>query len=121
MGRLVIVVPLREGGDREARALLRQGPPVEPERGSLERYWAFVTNREAVLVFEAPGLGANDGAPWRDVSAWREGSRWERCTESAPRLAQSIRSWERPPELDGLFFGPQPGPGDSEGGDVIGT
>jgi hypothetical protein len=36
---------------------------------------------------------------------------WER-----PRLPEEEFSWERPPHLNGVSFGPQPGPGDSEGG-----
>jgi hypothetical protein len=121
VGRLVVVLPLRQGAAGEARALLRQGPPVDPSRGGLERYAAFVSDREAILVLEGPGVTTGDQAPWEDVSAWREGSRWERCLRSGPRLAEVIHAWERPPELEGLFFGPLPGPGDSEGGDVIGT
>ena len=116
----MVVLPLGQGTAEEARALLRQGPPVEPLRGGYERYAAFVTNREAILVLEGPRVGTGDEAPW-DVSAWREGSRWERLLRSGPRLAEVIHSWERPPKLEGLSFGPLPGPGDSEGGDVIGT
>jgi hypothetical protein len=121
VGRLVLVLPLRQGTAEEVRALLRQGPPVDPASGGFERYAAFVSDWEAILVLEGPGVGTPDQASWADVSVWEEGSRWERCLRSGPRLAEVIHSWERPPELEGLFFGPLPGPGDSEGGDVIGT
>jgi hypothetical protein len=66
-----------------------------------------------------PAVRRDDRAPWENVSAWREGSRWERCLESGPRFAEIIHAWERPRKLEGLFFGPLPGPGDSEGGDVL--
>jgi hypothetical protein len=121
VGRVVVVLPLRQGTAGEVRALLRQGPPVDLASGGFERYAAFVLDREAILVLEGPGVGTRDRAPWADVSAWREGSRWERCLRSGPRLAEVIHSWERPSELDGLSFAPLPGPGNSEGGDVIGT
>ena len=66
-----------------------------------------------------PAVRRDDRAPWEDVSAWREGSRWERCLESGPRFAEIMHAWEPPGKLEGLFFGPLPGPGDSEGGDVL--
>lgn len=119
MGSVAIVVPLREDAFEEVLALLEQGPPLDPTDGAFERYWAFLSRREAVLVFEGTGIDRGDGTPWEDLTSWRDGARWERCAASAPRLANSVDSRWRPPDLDGVFFGPQPGPGDSEGGDTL--
>jgi hypothetical protein len=119
MGRLVVVVPLREDAHRDALALLRQGPPLDLEAGGVERYGAFMTDREAILVLEIPGLPGSDGLPWQDLSSWRNGAGWQRCASSPPRLAESIHSWERPRDLEGVFFGPLPGPGNSDGGDNL--
>jgi hypothetical protein len=120
MGRLVVVVPLREDAHRDALALLRQGPPVDLEAHGVQGYWAFVTSGEAVLVLEGPGIGRSDGgSPWQDLSAWRDGARWQQCAHGRPRLAESIHSWERPRDLEGVSFGPLPGPGDSDGGDNL--
>jgi hypothetical protein len=119
MGRLVVLVPLREAAHRDALALLRNGPPLELEEGALDRYWAFLSIHEAILVLEGPGVEGHDG--WRDPSTWRDGSRWKDCARSPPRLLEAVRSWERPPNLVGVFFGPLPGPGDSEGGDAAGA
>jgi hypothetical protein len=119
MGRLVVVVPLREGAQEDALDLLRQGPPLDLEPGKVQSYSAFVTDREAVLVLEGPRVGRSDGLPWQELSAWRDGARWKQCAESHPRLGESVHSWEPPPDLEGLFFGPLPGPGDSDGGDVL--
>lgn len=55
MGRLVVIVPLREGAYPEAQALLRQGPPLEPQDGAVERYWAFLSRAEAVLGLRGTG------------------------------------------------------------------
>lgn len=88
----------------------------------LQQYQAFLSSREAVIVLEGPGLGLGPGrGPWDDLTAWRKGSAWARCAASAPRIAESVHSWERSPDLQGVFFGPLPGPGDSEGGDAIAT
>lgn len=121
VGRLVVIVPLRKDAFREAKALLRQGPPLDLGNIGVERYQAFVSSREAVLALEGPAVGKSDGPSWDDISTWRNGPRWERCARSAPRLAEGIHAWERATELTGVFFGPLPGPGDSEGGDAVGT
>lgn len=115
VGRVVVVVPLRDGTREDALGLLRAGPPLEVER--LQRYRAFLSPREAVIILEGPGVGP--GQSWTDLTAWRDGSAWARCAASAPRIAESVHSWERSPDLQGVFFGPLPGPGDSEGGDAI--
>ena len=113
----MIVVPLRDGAREDVEALLRQGPPVEV--GDLERYAAFVTAQEAVLVLDGPDVGPTDGRPWRDPTAWRDGSRWAGCAAADPRIGEAAHVWTRSPDLQGVFFGPQPGPGDSEGGDPL--
>jgi hypothetical protein len=114
---MVIVVPLREGTRRDALDLLRSGPPIEIEE--LDRYLAFLSKEEAVVVVAGPDVGPEDGRPWEDPLAWRDGERWARCAASAPRVASTVHAWERAPELQGVFFGPLPGPGDSEGGDAL--
>jgi hypothetical protein len=119
MGRLVVIVPLREGAQSEAVALLRGGTPFEVQVDELDRCAGILSKREAVLLFEGSGVG-EDTVPWRELSRWRDGSAWERCAEGPPRLGELIYSSERPPNLTGVFFGPLPGPGDSEGGDTAG-
>ena len=119
MGRLLLVVPLLEDSHRDASALLRQGPPLNLEASGVERYGAFMTNREAILVLEGTWLGGSDRLPWQDLSSWRNGAAWQRCASAPPRLAEVIHSWERPRDLEGVFFGPLPGPGDSDGGDIL--
>jgi hypothetical protein len=119
MGRLVVIVPLREGAEGAAVTLLRGGPPFELHIDALDRYAAFLSTREAVLMLEGSGIG-EDTVPWGELSRWRDGSAWERCAEGPPRLGELIDSSERPPNLTGVFFGPLPGPGDSEGGHTAG-
>jgi hypothetical protein len=119
MGRLVVIVPLREGAEGAAVTLLRGGPPFELHIDALDRYAAFLSTREAVLMLEGSGIG-EDTVPWSELSRWRDGSAWERCAQGPPRLGELIDSSERPPNLTGVFFGPLPGPGDSEGGDIAG-
>ena len=96
MSRLVLVVPLREGTAARARDLLREGPPFELETTHLERHEVFLTEHEAVFVFEtageAPALELEAGNPRlrKAAAAWRE------CMADRPRKAETAFSWERP-------------------------
>jgi hypothetical protein len=90
MGRLVVVVPLREGVREDAVDLLRRGPPLDLEPSKVQSFLSFVTDREAILVLEGPWVGRSDGLPWQELSAWRDGERWKRCAESPPRLGESV-------------------------------
>ena len=55
----------------------------------------FLTEREVVFVFEAPGeattleLAADDPGLWKAAAAWRE------CLADRPRKAEVAFSWER--------------------------
>ena len=112
MGRVAVIVPLRSGVSDEVSELLQDGPPVHVER--LARFQGFVTPGEAILYFEGPAVTAEDPV-WRNLAAWRAGDRWKRSAAGPARVAESAGSWERAPDMEGFFFGPLPGPGNSEG------
>ena len=95
MSRLVLVVPLREGTAERVRGLLAEGPPFELATTHLERHEVYLTEREAVFVFEAPGetppleLRAGNPALRTAAAAWRE------CMAGRPRKAETAFSWLR--------------------------
>jgi hypothetical protein len=95
MSRLVLVVPLADGAKDRARELLDQGPPFDPETTDLERHSVYLTDHEAVFVFETPGdeppleLRAEDPALLGTAEAWRD------LMAGRPRIAQPAFSWER--------------------------
>jgi hypothetical protein len=118
MSRAVLVLSLRDDATERAAELLRGGPPFDPEAVGLERHHVFLTDREAVFVFEADSPDAaerlvGDGAFWSAASAWEE------LVEGPPRLAEDLYSWVRPQVPDDISFAPTPGPGDSDGGDLF--
>jgi hypothetical protein len=117
MSRAVVVLPLREGTSEQAAELLRGGPPFDPEQVGLERHHVFLTEREAVFVFEADSRDAADrligeGRFWSAASVWKD------LVEGPPRLAEDAYSWVRSHVPDDVSFAPTPGPGDSDGGDL---
>jgi hypothetical protein len=118
MSRAVVVLPLLEGASEQVAKLLRRGPPFDPEAVGLERHHVFLTDQEAVFVFEADTPDAaerlvGEGSFWSAASAWKE------LVAGPPRLAEDVYSWVRPHVPEDLSFASTPGPGDSDGGDLF--
>lgn len=101
MSRLVVVVPLEEGSHERARALLEEGPPFDLEETEFDRHHVFLTQKEAVFVFEAPGPAATLSFPAEDVGLWKAAAAWGECMSARPRKAQTAYSWERTAEPGG--------------------
>jgi hypothetical protein len=116
--RAVLVVPLVEGAQERVAELLRGGPPFDPEEVGLGKHQVFLTESEAVFLFEAESPEAAD----RLLSTsrlWSAATVWKELVAGPPRLADNAFSWVRPPEGNDLSFEGTPGPGYSEGGDVF--
>jgi hypothetical protein len=95
VSRLVLVVPLREGAAARARELVAEGPPFELDTTELDRHEVYLTDREAVFIFETAGdeppLRLQAGSPMlrKAAAAWRE------CIAGRPRKAETGFSWVR--------------------------
>ena len=116
--RAVLVVPLVDGAQQRVAELLRHGPPFDPEEIGLGRHHVFLTENEAVFLFESDSAGAAE----RLLSSsrlWSAAAAWKDLVAGPPRLADNAFSWVRAPEDDQLSFAGTPGPGYSEGGDVF--
>jgi len=118
MSRAVVVLPLREGTSERAAELLRGGPPFDPEEIGLERHHVFLTEHEAIFVFEADSSYAaerlmGEGRFWSAASAWKD------IVEGPPLFAEDAYSWVRPHVPEDATFAPTPGPGNSDGGDLF--
>jgi len=115
---LVVVLPLKEGARERALALLADGPPFALEQTQYSRHNVFLTAREVVFVFEAPGANAALQLPGEDPGLWKAADAWGELLAETPRVAQESFSWTRSPDSTGFSYEPTPGPGDSEGGDI---
>jgi hypothetical protein len=115
--RLVIVVPLQQDARGRAQALLRKGPPFDPDAAGLERHHVFLTDHEAVFVFEADQPDAVERLA-SDQTLWEAMAGWDDLVAGPPRIAEDIYSWVRPHATEDVSFASTPGPGDSDGGDV---
>lgn len=95
--------------------LIGHGPPFDAEKAGLERYHVFLTDREAVFLFEADAV---DDLRKVVNTAKVSGAAWQDLAAGPPRLAEEALSWVRPRVDEYISSTPSPGPGDSEGGDV---
>ncbi len=116
--RLVLVLPLKQGARERAHALLEKGPPFDLEASGLERHHVLLTDESAVFVFEAETSDAVERLA-SDETLWSAVAGWTDLIAGPPLLAEDVYSWIRPVETEDVSFGPTPGPGDSEGGDVF--
>jgi len=116
--RAVLVLPLIEGAQQRAAELLRNGPPFDPGEIGLGGHHVFLTENEAVFLFESDSPGAAE----RLLSTsrlWAAAAAWKDLVAGPPRLADNAFSWVRARDDDQLSFEGTPGPGYSEGGDVF--
>lgn len=119
MRNLVVVLPLKEGAHARARALLAEGPPFDLEGTAFDRHEVFLTEREVVFVFEAPGPAATLKLPGEDPSLWKIAAAWQPLMAARPRKGETVYAWARAERPEGVSYAPTPGAGDSEGGDVF--
>jgi hypothetical protein len=94
--RLAVVLPLRPEAQDEVRALLAAGPPFDPEVLKLDRHFVFLTQSEAIFVFESE-LGAGALEPLlQEPELWQSAAAWHDHLAGPPRIAEDVFSWARP-------------------------
>lgn len=92
--RVVVIVPLKPGARARVRELLELGPPFDPESAGLERHQVFVTDQEAVFLFEAPDHSALDRLAKSPSLRWAAAA-WRDYVGGPTRLAELAYSWAR--------------------------
>jgi hypothetical protein len=105
MNRLMIVARLKEGVHDEAEALLRAGPPFDPEELGFHRHAAYLSAGELVFLFEAPEVEwiVNDIVDDPVLSA--AFGPWQKLLEDTPRLAHERFYWSRETSKLGIGLG----------------
>jgi hypothetical protein len=92
---VTLIVPLKKNKVEQARSLIAAGPPFDPDTKGLERHDVFLTDTEAVFLFEGPNAADVVQRLARDPDAWRAAMHWRPILGGAPRLARSAYSWRR--------------------------
>ena len=105
MNRLVIVARLKDGKHEEAEALLRNGPPFDPEDLGLHRHSAYLTQNEVVFFFEAPEVEWRVNELIDDPVIASFFAPWEKLIDGPPRLAHERYFWTREQAKTGIGLG----------------
>ena len=114
--RTAVVVPLREESHDAVRSLLSDGPPFDPDRIGLDRHDVFLTQLEAIFVFESR-LGDKALEPLLEQpELWQTAAAWHEHVDGPPRIAEDVYSWARPDaDTDRSLLPPGLRNGDSSG------
>jgi hypothetical protein len=95
--QVAVALPLRKGRLSQARELIAQGPPFDPAVLGLRRHEVFLTDEEAVFVFEGPNVRRMLERLTRDPTLWQAGLAWRTCVGGRPRLLAEAYRVESPP------------------------
>jgi hypothetical protein len=95
VSRLVVVVPLKEGTREAARALIDEGPPFELGDTRFDRHAVYLTDHEAIFVFESEDESRTLDLPGEDESLWTAARAWREIAAGRPRVAMTRFTWER--------------------------
>jgi hypothetical protein len=88
-----VVLPLAEGRAEVVREFLAEEPPFDPAQLGLEHHHVFVTDTEAIFVFET-AAGLKDLEPLlAEPEFWDIVGAWERCAAGEPRVAAASYEW----------------------------
>jgi len=96
VSRVAVVVPLRLDSIEVARGLIAKGPPFELGDSPLEAHCVYLTDSEAVFVFEGPEARAVVERIVGEADVWAAATAWRACVDGKPRVAEPIFSWKKP-------------------------
>ncbi|MBD0291364.1 MAG: hypothetical protein ICV74_08925 [Thermoleophilia bacterium] len=95
MERVAVVAKLKPNCADRARELVEEGPPFDPIALELERHSVFLSEEQAVFVFEGPRVNTLFRMVAEAGTAAGAFARWERILDGIPRLTREVWSWER--------------------------
>lgn len=90
-----VVLPLFPGSTDVAKRLLADGPPFDPDALGLERHTVYLTDEEAVFIFEWRGDTSLESI-LAQPGVWDVASTWTELAAGPPRLAGPAYTWTRP-------------------------
>jgi hypothetical protein len=117
MPQFVVSARLKEGAGPSARELLEGGPAVDLDESAFERHAVFMANDQLLFVFESWHAREDTRRLLQSPSIVWGADRLEELVEGELTLHRERFSWERPAAVEWIAYGPDPGPGDSDGGE----
>jgi hypothetical protein len=93
--RIAIVLPLKAGAHDAVLTLLTAGPPFDPEALGLDRHQVFLTESDAVFIFESDLGAAALESLVEDPELWQRAAAWQDYLAGPPQIAEDVFSWSR--------------------------
>jgi hypothetical protein len=95
--RVVVRVPIDPAHTERVRALVRRGPPYDlSEVPGLEHHDVYVTDHEAIFLFEGADPGFAVERVMRDARVWRALEAWDDHVTGRPSVVEPDYTWSRP-------------------------
>lgn len=95
MSRVAVVVPLKPEAWDDARRLIEEGPPFDLGETALEAHCIYLTDVEAVFVFEGPAAREVVERVVGEAGVWTAATAWRACVSGKPRVAETAFAWHR--------------------------
>lgn len=95
MSRVAVVVPLRPGAYGVAARMVETGPPFRLSDSPLDGHCVFLTDHEALFVFEGPEAEHIVEDLVGEASVWAAATAWRDLLDGKPRIADSVFAWSR--------------------------
>ena len=96
MSRVAVVVPLRPESLVTAKLLIEEGPPFSLDDTPLDAHAVYLTDDEAVFVFEGPEAREVVEQVVGEAGVWEAATAWRACLAGKPRVAEPAFVWRRP-------------------------
>jgi hypothetical protein len=97
---IAVVVPLGPGRSEVVHEFLAEGPPFDPRRIGLESHKVFLTDREAIFVFDTVEGAHAFERILADPDFWDVVPAWEHNVSEEPRIGTIVYEWPGPDRVE---------------------
>jgi hypothetical protein len=94
MQRVAVIATLKPDKAERARELVASGPPFDPDELGFERHHVYVSEGQAVFVFEGARVNALVQR-LADAGGHEAFAAWEPLIQGLPQLAHEAYFWQR--------------------------
>jgi hypothetical protein len=95
MSRVAVVVPLRPAAHERAVELIEAGPPFPVADSPLDEHCVYLTEHEALFVFEGPQAREVIEELIGEANVWEAATAWRELLDGKPRVAEALFEWRR--------------------------
>ena len=95
MSRVAVVVPIRADAIVTAKLLIEDGPPFALDDTPLEAHAVYLSDVEAVFVFEGPEAREVVEQLVGEAGVWEAATAWRSVVDGKPRVAEPAFTWRR--------------------------